>query len=247
MNTSPSWDDAQIHAYVDGELDPGAARRLEADSRADVALAARIARQRRLAAVLRGAFDAVLDEPVPQRLNDALTAPPTDTMVTPIGAAPEQRRARPRWSPREWSAMAATLVLGLLVGALAFHTHKLPVQLVQGRMLAGDALARALSTQLSGATPADATRVGLSFRAADGAWCRSFSLSGSSGLACRRQGRWVVQLLEASRQQTTVNAGDYRQAASSVSPAMVAAIGALGGSDALTAEQEQQQLRAGWD
>jgi hypothetical protein len=250
MSTPSSWDDAQIHAYVDGELDAQTATRLEAASRDDAALAARIARQRELRALLRGAFDPVLEEPVPQRLRDALAQPAAGATVTPIGAPLRQRKARPAWSVREWSAVAATLVLGLLVGALAFrNSTSLPLDMAQGRLLARGELDAALSTQLSGGAAADApTRIGLSFRAADGAWCRSFSRhDGPTGLACRRDGRWAVQLLEDGHPQATGDAGDYRQAASSLSPIMLGAISALGAGDALTPEQEQQQVDAGWD
>lgn len=250
MNRPSSWDDAQIHAYVDGELDADAAARLAADSRSDALLAARIAQQRELRALLRGAFDTVLDETVPQRLHDAL-AGSVSGAATPIGAARRQRSriAPPAWSPREWLAIAATLVLGVLIGTLAFHRPGgLPLEMAQGQLLARGELDAALSNQLAGTAPADATtRVALSFRAANGAYCRSFSRrEGPSGIACRNQGRWSVQLLDSSPAATTAAPGDYRQASSPLSPAMLGAITALGGGEALTSEQEQQQLRAGW-
>jgi anti-sigma factor RsiW len=72
MSTQSLWNDAQIHAYVDGVLDSETATRLEADSRNDAALRARIARQRELRARLRAEYDGVLEESIPQRLRDAL-------------------------------------------------------------------------------------------------------------------------------------------------------------------------------
>ena len=63
-----------------------ASARLEADSRADPALAARIAEQRELRARLRAEFDPVLSEPIPQRLSAALAGPQRGSAVTPIGA-----------------------------------------------------------------------------------------------------------------------------------------------------------------
>jgi hypothetical protein len=242
------WEDAQIHAYVDGELDANAMTQLEADSRSDSSLAARIAQQRELRILLRGAFDPVLEEPVPQRLRDAL-AQPTGANVTPIGAA-RKPRARAAWSPREWGAVAATLMLGMLIGALALRpSGNVPLELVQGRLVARGELDRTLSTQLSSTARTDSmTRIGLSFRAADGAWCRSFSRGdGTSGLACRHAGRWAVQLLEGSGQHPAGDATGYREAASALSPGMVGTINALGGGDALTLEEERQQLRMGWD
>jgi hypothetical protein len=247
MNT---WDDMQIHAYVDGELDPQSAARLEADSRADAGLAARIARQRELRLQLHSAFDAVLDEPVPQRLRDAVGDGAPQAQVIALDSARRARMpARPAWSPREWGAMAATLVLGTVLGAMLFRTPgALPLETVQGQLLARGELDAALSTQPGGAVPAAGTTgIGLSLRAADGSWCRTFSLrSGSAGLACRRQDRWAVQLLEDRGAGQADATGGFRQAESSLSPALLGAIDALGGSDALTPEQEQEQLRRGW-
>ena len=87
MSTESSWDNARIHAYVDGVLDPETSARLEADSRPDAAFAARIAQQRELRTRLRAEFDPVLEEPIPQRLRDVLAASEPGAAVTPIGAA----------------------------------------------------------------------------------------------------------------------------------------------------------------
>jgi hypothetical protein len=248
MNTS-SWDDAKIHAYVDGELDADAAARLESDSRSDAALAARIAQQRELKALLRGAFDPVLNEPVPQRLRDALTGPAPGATVTPIGAArKEPARARPVWSLREWSAMAATLVFGALLGPLLLRGPAgLPVKTTDGQLVAATYLDEALSAQLSGAAPAGAgVSVSLSFRAANGQFCRGFTLqTGASGLACRRDGHWAVQLLEGG--SASPRPDSFRQASSALSPALLRAAEALGAGDALTRDEEQQHLGSGWD
>ena len=250
MSAESSWDDAQIHAYVDGALDADAAARIDADSRTDVALAARIAQQRKLRALLRAEFDPVVDEPVPQRLRDVLARPASATSVTPIGAARrEAARARPVWSLREWGAIAATLVLGVLVGQLAFRSpSRAPIEAEQGGFVAANYLDTALSTQLAGAAPEGAgARIGLSFRAASGEYCRTFGLrTGAGGLACRRDGRWSVELLDAAGAQPDAPGG-FRQASSALSPAMLGAINALGAGDPLTADEERQRLAAGWD
>ncbi len=249
MNTH-SWDDDAIHAYVDGVLDADASARLEADSRGDAALATRIAQQRELRTLLRGAFDPVLEEPIPQRLRDALAGPARGAAVMPIGAArKEGARARPVWSIREWGAIAATLVLGVLVGQLALHRPSSPpIETEQGRFVAAGFLDAALSTQLAGAAPENAAaRIGLTFRAAAGEYCRTFTLqTGAGGVACRRSGRWSVELLEGAAAQPA-GPGGFRQASSALSPAMLGAIDALGAGDPLTADQERQRLGSGWD
>jgi hypothetical protein len=242
-----SWDDTQIYAYVDGELDAEASARLEADSGRDAALAARIAEQRDLRARLRAEFDAVLDEPIPQRLSDALAGPKPGAAVTPIGAARKAGATRAAWSVREWTAVAATLAVGVFAGMLASRgSGDLPFATEQGRLVASNYLDEALSTQLAAEAPQGASaRIGLSFRAAGGEYCRTFTLeSGPSGLACRRDQRWSVELLDAAAQPGT---DGFRQASSALSPAMLGAIATLGAGDALTPDEERQRLAAGWE
>lgn len=250
MSTQSSWNDEAIHAYVDGVLDADASARLEADSRGDAVLAERIAGQRALRTLLRAEFDPVLQEPVPQRLRDALDRPAPGAAFTPIGAARrESTRARPVWSTREWGAIAATLVLGVLVGQIAFHRSSgLPIETVQGGLVAAGVLETALSDQLAGAAPEGAAaRIGLSFRAASGEYCRTFGLqTGAGGVACRRKGRWSVEVLDGAAEPPGAPGG-FRQASSALSPAMLGAINALGAGDPLTAEEERQRLGSGWD
>ena len=59
-------------------------------------------------------------------------------------------------------------------------------------------LAAALDTQLASAQPADAaTRIGLSFAAADGRLCRTFDSAALSGLACRGGEGWQLMMTAA--------------------------------------------------
>jgi len=250
MSSQSQWDDAQVHAYVDGVLDADAAARLESDSRGDAELATRIARQRELRASLRAAFDPVLGEPVPQRLLDVLERS-AGTVVTPIGAARKDRSAAGlrAWSLREWSALAATLVLGAALGPFVFrYSGGSPIELAEDGWVAAGYLDAALSTQLSGAAEAGAAaRIGMTFRAAAGEYCRTFTLrSGSGGLACRRGERWSVDLLDGRGAQPAGGDG-FRQASSGLSPAMLGAITALGAGDPLTTEEERQQVGRGWE
>jgi len=241
MNTA--WSDEQIHAHVDGELDAQESARLETDSRADAALAARISRQRALQERLRQEFDPVVQEPVPDRLLQALDAV-TAGNVTPIGAA-RSPRAR-AWSWREWGAVAASLALGAILGPQLLRGPKLPIDSAAGTMVATGYLEEALSTQLSGAAPQDnAVHIGLSFRSRGGEYCRTFTLpEGSGGLSCQRGGRWIVEVLEGSAPGQPVPA--YRQAASALSPAVLAAVSSLGATEPLSQAEERQGLESGW-
>jgi hypothetical protein len=241
-----TWDDGEIYAYVDGELDPESAARLNADSRADPALAARVAQQRELRARLRAEFEPVLNEPIPERLRAALAATERGSVVTPIGAA--ARAARPVSSPRQWLAIAATLAVGVFVGVFASRGPSgSPFDTDAGRLVAAGYLDAALSTQLAGAAPEGAAAtIGLTFVAAGGEHCRTFALQvGPAGLACRRDGRWRVELLDGAASQP--GSDEFRQASSALTPAILGAIEARGAGEPLTADEERERVRAGWD
>jgi hypothetical protein len=245
---SSSWDNARIHAYVDGALDSETAARLEADSRHDAALAARIAQQRELSARLRATYDPVLEEPIPQRLRDTLVGSNPYAAITPIGAA---RKAPPRrsWSLREWGALAAAVVLGAVLGPFIFRdSTELPIANEGGRLVAGGYLDAALSTQIAGTTAEGAlARIELSFRATDGDYCRVFALrAGPGGVACRREGRWAVEIMDGGGTPTS-EPGGFRQASSALTPAILSAMTTLGASEALTPDEERQRLGSGWD
>ena len=241
-----TWANGEIYAYVDGELDAEAAARLEAESAADPSLAARIAQQRELRAQLRAEFEPVLAEPIPERLSAALAGPERRSAVTPIGAA--ARPARTASSPRQWLAIAATLAVGVFVGVFVLRgSGGSPFQTDEGWLVAAGYLDTALSTQLAGAPQQDsAAAIGLSFVAAGGEYCRTFALqAGAGGLACRRDGRWRVELLDATASQPGTD--DFRQASSALTPAILEAIEARGAAEPLTADEERQRIRSGWD
>jgi hypothetical protein len=191
------------------------------------------AERRRMAA----AFGEVLNEPVPERLKALLAEPAPTARVVDLGAVRAQRRAMSSWAA--WGGMAASLVLGTLIG----------LKLVpsggdgEGRLVATGAVAQALDRQLASA-PAGAVAVQISFKAKDGRFCRSFSTSSSAGLACREaDGAWALQQVAA----VAPSAGTgMRQAASSLPPSVLAAVDASMAGEALNTEQEKAARDAGW-
>lgn len=95
--------EADVHAYVDGQLAPERVAALDAAAATDAELAARIGHLRALNASLRDALDPALAEPIPAQLLAAATAP-------------GQRAAGARPWMVSAVAAAATLVLGLAIG-----------------------------------------------------------------------------------------------------------------------------------
>ena len=194
------------------------------------------AERRRMAA----AFDAVLDEPVPDRLKALLAEPAPAPQVVDLGAVRAQRRAMSSWAA--WGGMAATLVLGTLIG-----TRLAPSADGGGsaQLVATGAVAQALDRQLASAPEAGAAvAVQLSFKARDGRYCRSFSTAAVAGLACRDAGgAWALQQVASV---ASGPGGGMRQAASSLPPAVLNAVDGLIAGEALGPEQERAARDAGW-
>ncbi|MFG6432756.1 hypothetical protein [Roseateles sp. LYH14W] len=188
------------------------------------------AERRRLSA----AFDGVLSEPVPDRLT-ALLAEPVPQVVD-LGAMRAQRRGMSNWAA--WGGMAATLVLGTLIG-----TRLAPPGMDEaGRVLVTGDIDEALNRHLASFSP-DAVNVQVSFKAKDGRYCRTFSTDASAGLACRQpDGAWVLKHLAA----LPASGGAMRQAASSLPASVLAAVDETIAGEALNAAQEQAARDAGW-
>jgi hypothetical protein len=243
-----------LMAYADGELDATARASVEAAMQEDPEIRKRVARHRALRETMQGAFSAVLKEPVPERLLEAARgqgAAPKSTVVS-LSLAREAAR-RESAAPRRWqpAAMAASLLLGLGLGYLAWHGSR--TALIQpgadGGLIAGATLAEALSRQLSDDRSTERAAItGLSFRDKSGEYCRTFSLTGtdtSSGLACREGTDWRIKAL-AQAPRIAADSGNYRTAASQDSPVIRAAIeGSIDG-EPLDHAGEIAARQAGW-
>ena len=256
MNAPPRYTDETLMAYVDHELDAAASRELEAAMSADSELAARVARQRALRGLLRGAFDPVLDEPVPGRLHAALhgdAAAKAPDNVVPISPPPRRRAASldNRWA--RWGMLAASLMLGVWLGRSQFAppSDALWARAEDGRLVARAELAQALTSQLASQQPGDArVRVGVSFVARTGDYCRSFTLAaGPAGLACKpgTGGDWQLPLLVQPPAAEGAAQGAYRQAASTTTPpAVLRAIDEQIDGAPLDAAGERDAVQRGW-
>src|SRR5882724_10316067 len=92
-------------AYVDGELDREAARRVEATLIGDADARQYVRELRESAALLQGAFHGKPETPVPAR------------MLATIDRAVASRRRRPQWRmPMALAASLATVAIGLSSG-----------------------------------------------------------------------------------------------------------------------------------
>lgn len=186
--------DERLIAYADGEVSGEDARAIEAVLKTRPDLQAFVETQRALREHFGESFAPLMSEAVPDRLSHALTAAPMS----------------PRWRLKQWAQAvasrrfllwsaipaAAALACGLVIGVLAVPQGSFRIDRDTGVMVARGALSTALDQRL--ASSQDATkniRVGLSFKAKDGRYCRTFDASAVAGVACHDQNGWAVAAL----------------------------------------------------
>ena len=220
-------DEARVIAWIDGELPPEDSALVERAVAADAALGAIADRHRAMKARFAAAFGPIAEQPV---------ALPHSAEVIPIAAA-RGWRARPAPVRRWWvpGAIAASLVAGLAIGQF---------QRPAGVADRADALAlsaplsHALDRQLSG--EAGPVRIALSFRAQDGAYCRSFAATHLTGVACRTGEGWRLRYAAAGGAPRS----DYRMAGND--PVEASAIAAMIAGEPFDAAAERQARAKGW-
>lgn len=229
-----SFDPATVAAFVDGELDDLNMRRIERAAATDADLAAEIARYHALKARLMAHYAPVAEEVLPERLKALLAV--DDKVDTSL---PDRRSVRQaRFNSIHWSAIAASLLLGLTIGLRPWLPGA-PVAVESGALIAAGPLAEALDTQLASNQPGDAAvRIVLSFEDKAGRYCRSFESRAIDGIGCREQDRWQIE-----RTLPGQTRGDYRQASSGE---LAAAAAAMMKRDALDAQGERAARDAGW-
>jgi len=244
-----TFSEETLSAYADGELDAATRAAVETAMASDPQLAQRIAAHRALRARLEQAFAPVLAEPLPERLR--LRARSASAGQRPSNLIALQPRPRARWSWPQWGAMAASLVIGALLGPLLLRspTGNTPVDTRGGRMLANGRLEHALSEQLASTQPAAApVQIGVSFRARSGAYCRTFVIQDESqlaGLACRERNAWRVETL--ARTESGPAGAALRPASSALPPAVAGTLDGLIAGEPLDAASEAAARAGGWN
>lgn len=248
MTAPAEWDEATLMAYADGELDETTRLSVESAARDDAGLAARIAGHIALREKLRQAYAPVIDEAIP----DGLLAVLGEAESQPTGVASlDERRTRQvgratkrNWSWPEWTAMAASLVLGVF--ATLFLARPQTIGVRDGVLVAQGELAEALSVQLASAqSGAEPVQLGLSFRNREGSYCRTFQFGTTAGLACRSATAWRVEAVSAT---TAIPAGEtFRTAAAMLPPALLAAVEETIDGDAFDADDERAARDEGWN
>lgn len=241
------FSDEMLMAYADGELDLVSRAEIESAMAADPGIARIVERHRALAARVQSAYQGVLEEPVPAKLAslaaEPLTAPFSD-LASKRAAQAEARAEASRWRLPQWSALAASVALGAMVGILVMRGEPLPYEETTAGLIARGDLDAALTRQLAGSLGTGKSRVGISFRHHDGAYCRTFHLEQQAplaGLACRRGDAWKLEMLAA----TQPHQGELQPAAAMPMAVLQAVDAAIEG-EPFDAAAETAARDAGW-
>ncbi|WP_296169037.1 hypothetical protein [uncultured Brevundimonas sp.] len=242
--TTGQWSDEALMRACDGELSPDEMARLDAACATDPSLAARWAQFRALDLLAHQAFPVAVD--------------PRDADLTRLIARADSRSTGTTWSDRlkaafaprrvaVWGAAAAAcFVAGLMIGHWG---QPLPstngFSVADNGQIADTDLVRVLDQRLAGqGADSDGRSVGLTFRDAEGRWCRTFAAQSGSvaGLACREGDGWALEALA----RTGDAGGEVRMAASDTPAPVLAAVDALIAGDVLDAANEARVRDGGW-
>lgn len=242
-----TFSEETLMAYADNELDAKTRSAVEAAMATDPDVARRVARHKALRGRLRTAFDKILDEPPPQRLIDAARGVPAVRREGNV--IPLRRKAPPRRAWPQWMSLAASLVIGVLIGQALLRGSGAPGPITarDGKLLASGVLAQALSEQLVSTQKDDLpVRIGVSFKSKDGDYCRTFALREAmplAGLACRKNDDWHVQVLA---QTGSTTGGGYRQAGSEMPRSVMQAVDDAIAGEPLDAHAEAAARDRNW-
>lgn len=244
--TDPTlYDDEILMRRVDGELTPEAGAAIDAAAAADPALARRLDQLRGLRTLAREAFPAApdpRDAGLARLIRDGASRPEPWTARLAAGL---REAFAPRYAPVWGGAAAACFVLGLTVGWLGQDRRPDGFVVAYGGAIADADLVRVLDRGLAAdGMDGEGRAVGLTFRDADGRWCRTFQAgaAGVAGLACRREGDWRMQALAAFQP----SGAEVRTAGADTPAAVLAAVDALIAGETLDAGAEARARDAGW-
>lgn len=266
MNT-PELDFEKLMAYADGELDADSAKEVEQLMRQNAQAREAVDNFQRDRQALAGGLDGILNEPVPQRLIDAIRQHPGAAAAPSPGhpALPEAHPVVPSGGANSatgrvaandrayWPSLATAAAVALTVGLFAGQWWGSGAK--DSTLATAHVLQEALQTTPSGQTLAARsvriTPLG-SFQSDEGQVCREFEQTAEGrsahGLACLESSRWVTRLM-IDRGLSTVagGAGDGTYVpASGETDALSAMFEQLKLGPAMSGEEERQILQRGW-
>ncbi len=244
MTLPPAFDDEILMRRVDGELTPEAAAAVDAAAAADPALARRLDALRALRTLARDAFPVAPDPRDAELARRIAGAERSGSWAARLADSVREAFA-PRHLPI-WGAAAATaFVLGLGVGLLGEGRAPAGLTIASDGTIADAELTSVLDRRLAvDGADAGGRAVGLTFRNAEGRWCRTFTAAeaGVAGLACRGGEGWRMQVLAPFEP----SGSEVRTAASDIPDAVLGAVDAAIAGETLDAGAEARARDSGW-
>jgi len=235
-------DDEMLTAFLAGELSAEQSARVEQAINDDVALAARLDRLAQVDELTSHAYRYVLDEPVPQRLTDAVWQNNEEGQSGDRVVNLATRRRSAGYIPMAVAASVALVIGGLLGQQFASDktgSHN-PLYI---------ALEQTPSQQRFEAGNGNVIMPVMSFRASDGRYCREFRISAdrkvSVGVACKQEGYWNTEILLAADNHPADGQG-YQPASDHSQPALDAVLDSLWAGVAYDLAGEKALIRQGW-
>jgi len=208
-----TFSDDLLIGYINGELAEPARAAVERAMRADPVLAARIAHHRAELQLKGNTRNGRIGRiGVSANGHDGNgharpSAPPCGAKVVQLNSlrpgrtVPPPQIAYSNWCKRHWLAVGAALLAGAGLGAVGWHSLAQAPGLAtldhdKGALVARGPLVAALDGQLASPGPSGSgVRIGVTFVAKDGGYCRSFVVDTTAGLACLKDGRWTIPVL----------------------------------------------------
>jgi hypothetical protein len=223
--------DAELMAYVDGEVDDEKALAIEAAATADPDVARTIDMFARTRMMARDAFSPASRETLPPKLlASALGRPAQEEPAVPPGNVMPFRLRRPSFFA---AGMAAAACLAMIAAGVAGYVAGSRLDGMGGRIelaAASDEVSGLLQRLPAGeqATLQDGSSIQVigSFRDGNDRFCREFEVSGKSSgslaVACRTGSSWAIEFA----MQMTAAAGYEPASATAVIDSYLAQIGA---------------------
>ncbi|QIK95817.1 hypothetical protein G7076_04460 [Sphingomonas sp. HDW15A] len=223
-------DDRKFFAWLDGELPSEEALEVERLVASNPALRRQAESHRAMTAKLQDAFRSLAETPLELPRSNVVSLDEV-----------RQRRTTPQWW-QQAAALAATLVLGIVLGGQLDRGAESPVAQENGRLVASPRLASVLDEGLASQPEAGGVRIGLTFRDKQGRICRTFSDLASSGLACNDGGTWDLKTMVGP---TEGQHGDYRMAAGT-DPRIAESVSGMIEGEPFDAVQERKARDEDW-
>jgi len=251
--------DEMLSAYLDRELTNEQRAAVESALRHDPALTARLDELRAVDGLMLSHARRFDELPLPDAVERLLDRAAAQAQAKPDNVVSLEIRERGTRISRRFAlplAASIALAVGFAGGFLSSPNHRQaePGALLSANIEPDSDLHVLLESSQSGISRrlADGrnAEVRLSFMARDNSPCRELTVSSASqtghAVVCRdKADQWQVRLATLKEETATGTQG-YQTASANEDEAFNAAVDAMMAGDALTAEQESEQIKRGW-